>query len=106
MSNVKTPALDAYLREKAAEHNILLAKVRQLKAERDALLEAVKAFLECEGIPPTKPFQRAHRRALAAMRAVEPHCENHKQFEYDCIDCADALTASTDGSISLAKFRE
>lgn len=65
----KTPNLDALLRDKQAEHNILREKVRQLMTERAALRRAVDAFLACDGIPPTAAFRHAHDLALAAVRA-------------------------------------
>lgn len=36
---------------------------------------------------------RTVEEAVAEAEARAPHCEDHKHFEYDCIDCADALAA-------------
>jgi hypothetical protein len=31
--------------------------------------------------------------APVEVRIFQPHCDTHKGFEYDCIDCGDALVA-------------
>jgi hypothetical protein len=33
----------------------------------------------------------ALRATLATGASAAPHCNGHTQFEYDCIDCSDAL---------------
>lgn len=46
-------------------------QIYRLEQQRTSLLAAVRAFLECAGIPPTRAFQKAHKLALAAFRLAE-----------------------------------
>lgn len=40
-----------------------------------------------EQIPPTEPVQL---KALRLFAEQQPHCEGHRRFEYDCLDCIEA----------------
>ena len=52
----------------------------------------IKYRIPCKFIPQESAIEFESRETDPQAKAV--HCETHAEFQYDCIDCSDALRAA------------
>jgi hypothetical protein len=81
-----------------ADYERLLVISATYRKERDELMTALREVQKIArgqtDVPQRNVWAAIQPIIDAALVKVQPHCADHWQFEYDCLECSDALVAA------------